>query len=84
MHYTQEDIAELNILLQFNLDTTMQGIKVHKKAGQEQIQAARRLYDKGLITQVDGGYLTDLGIHAAEHTQALVLMLSPHQQSIAS
>lgn len=35
------------------------------------ITAAEKLHTKGLITQVDGGYLTDLGRKAAEHTQAL-------------
>jgi uncharacterized protein (TIGR02647 family) len=37
----------------------------------------KRLHAKGLITQVDGGYLTDLGIKAAEHAQTLLLMLAP-------
>jgi len=33
------------------------------------------LHEKGLITQVDGGYLTDLGRKAAEHSQALTTIL---------
>ncbi len=40
--------------------------------------------DKGLVTAVDGGYLTDLGRKAAEHAQALILILAPHQHSMAS
>ena len=39
------------------------------------IAAAEKLHTKGLITQKDGGYLTDLGRKAAEHTQALGLIL---------
>jgi len=66
------------------LESSQQGIKVHSKANRDQIEAVQRLYDKGLVTQIDGGYLTDLGRKAAEHAQALVLMLAPHQHSIAS
>ncbi len=84
MHYTKEEIAELNILIYYSRDTTSQGIKVHSTADPEKIDAVQRLYDKGLITQKDGGYLTELGIKAAEHAQALVLMLAPHKHSIAS
>jgi uncharacterized protein (TIGR02647 family) len=84
MHYTEEQIAELNILIHYSLNTSNQGIKVHSTAAPEQIAAVQRLFDKGLVTQKDGGYLTDLGRIAAEHAQALILMLAPHKQSIAS
>ena len=40
------------------------------------VEAARRLYKKGLITQVDGGYLTDLGFEAMEHALKLLGILS--------
>jgi uncharacterized protein (TIGR02647 family) len=39
------------------------------------IDAAIRLYQKKLITQNDGGYLTDLGREAAEHADALLSIL---------
>ena len=84
MRYTQEQIAEMDILIHYNLESTQQGIKVHSKANKDQIEAVHRLYDKGLVTQIDGGYLTDLGRKAAEHAQALILILAPHHQSIAS
>ncbi len=84
MRYSQEQMDEIDILIHYNLDSTQQGIKVHSKANRDQIEAVQRLYDKGLVTQVDGGYLTDLGRKAAEHAQALILMLAPHHQSIAS
>jgi len=82
MQYTKEQIAEIDILIHYNLATTQQGIKVHSNANIEQVEAVQRLFDKGLVTQIDGGYLTDLGRKAAEHAQSLVLMLAPH--SIAS
>lgn len=84
MHYSEEQIAELNILIQYSLSTNTQGIKVHSNADPDNIEAVYRLYDKGLVTQKDGGYLTDLGRKAAEHAQSLILMLAPHKHSIAS
>jgi len=82
MHFSREQIAEIEILIHYNLETTQQGIKVHSSAGEDHVDAVRRLFEKGLVTQVDGGYLTDLGRSAAEHAQALILMLAP--QSTAS
>ncbi|VAW77588.1 DNA-binding protein inhibitor Id-2-related protein [hydrothermal vent metagenome] len=82
MHYTEEQLAELDILVHYSRDTTDHGIKVHSTADQEKIDAVKRLFDKGLITQKDGGYLTDLGRKAAEHAQALTLMLAPHNTAL--
>jgi uncharacterized protein (TIGR02647 family) len=84
MRFSQEQMAEMDILIHYNLDSTQQGIKVHSEANRNQIEAVQRLFDKGLVTQIDGGYLTELGRKAAEHAQALILMLAPHHQSIAS
>ncbi len=84
MHYSEEQIAELNILIYYSLDTNSQGIKVHSTADPKKIAAVQRLFDKGLVTHKDGGYLTELGKKAAEHAQALILMLAPHHHSIAS
>ena len=84
MQYTTDQMAELDILIFYSLDSTQQGLKIHSDAAEEKIDAVERLFDKGLVTQIDGGYLTDLGRKAAEHAQALILMLAPHQHSIAS
>ena len=84
MRYTDDQMAEMDILIRYNLQSTQQGIKVHSKANRDQINAVQRLFDKGLVTAVDGGYLTDLGRKAAEHAQALLLMLSEHEESMAS
>ena len=40
------------------------------------IAATERLHGKGLITQVDGGYLTSLGRDATEHAQAALTILT--------
>ena len=76
MSYTPELVAELEILALFNLANTKEGLKVHHTAAPSAIAAAQRLHDKGLTTLNDGGYLTSLGLDAAEHTQALLTILS--------
>ena len=76
MPYTQDIVDELNILIRYNLSTTQEGIKVHKKTAAPAIVAAtKRLYDKGLVSQEDGGYLTNLGHEAAEQAQMLIGLL---------
>ncbi|MGE6793638.1 TIGR02647 family protein [Pseudomonas guineae] len=76
MAFTSELIAELEILVLFNLGTTQEGIKVHHTATPSAIAAAIRLHDKGLISQADGGYLTSLGLDAAQHAQTLLTILN--------
>lgn len=76
MTYTQERLNELNVLMQFDLNSTQGGVKIHSSANPELIEAAERLYSKGMISQPDGGYLTNLGIETAEKVQALYLVLS--------
>lgn len=76
MNLSKELIEEMELLVLFNLDSAQAGLKVHQhSAALERIAAARRLFEKGLITQEDGGFLTMLGIDAAEHAQALVRIL---------
>jgi uncharacterized protein (TIGR02647 family) len=77
MPYTQDLVDEMNILVRYNLSTTLEGIKVHKTAAPEIIAATKRLYDKGLVTQEDGGYLTSLGHEAAEQAQTVLNLLNP-------
>lgn len=77
MSLTPEQIDELDILFLYNLSTTQEGIKVHKSADPRKIAAVKRLYDKGLVTQEDGGYLTDLGREAAEHAVHTLTILNP-------
>jgi uncharacterized protein (TIGR02647 family) len=79
MPFTSEFREELNILLQFSLDSTLQGIKIHGDAAPEIIAAAKRLHEKGLTTLVDGGYLSHEGIEAAEHAHAVVNILKGDQ-----
>jgi uncharacterized protein (TIGR02647 family) len=76
MPYTDQIIEEVNILARYNLDTSQEGIKVHSSAESDVIEATERLFNKGLVSQQDGGYLTSLGRDAAEHAQNLFFSLT--------
>jgi uncharacterized protein (TIGR02647 family) len=78
MSYTPENIAELNVLLQFTPATSLKGIKIHHTANPALVAAARRLHDRGFITLADGGYLTALGARASEQAHALYTMLNAY------
>ena len=60
-------VHELSLLAQFDVSDSQTGLKVHHDASPETVAAAQRLFDKGLVSQHDGGYLTKLGHEAAEH-----------------
>ena len=76
MTLSTEEIAEINLLAQFNLSNTHEGLKIHQQsAAPDVVAAAERLYQRGLITMDDGGYLTSLGLDAAEHAQNLLTIL---------
>jgi uncharacterized protein (TIGR02647 family) len=77
MQFTQDNLEELNMLVRYKLTTTLEGIKVHKTATPATIEATRRLFQKGLITLEDGGYLTTIGHEAAEHAHALLGLMNP-------
>ena len=76
MKYTADKMAELNLLLQFDISSSATGIKVHHEATKEMQTAVKRLFDKGLCTLPDGGYLTDEGIEVAEHADKILRVLS--------
>lgn len=71
MTYSPEMVEELNLLLKFPNKSLMQGIKVHGDAEPNMVAAAQRLFDKGITTLPDGGYLTDLGHDLFEHAQVV-------------
>ncbi|CAM2971178.1 TIGR02647 family protein [Vibrio mytili] len=76
MKFSAEHLAELNLLLQFDLSSAATGIKVHKDASEEAQLAVTRLYEKQLCTLPDGGYLTDEGIEVAEHAEKVLRVLT--------
>jgi uncharacterized protein (TIGR02647 family) len=69
-------IAEMQVLRMFDTSTSQSGLKVHSDAEPEIISATRRLHEKQLISQVDGGYLTPLGYECSVHLQQLLQILN--------
>ncbi len=76
MIFTPDLVAELEILARYDLSTLGEGIKVHKTADPSVIAATQRLFDKGLISLSDGGYLTSLGLSVAEHLQTMLTIMN--------
>ena len=76
MSYSPQNIAELDVLMLFSSLSGLEGVKIHKTAEASMIAAAQHLYQGGFITQVDGGYLTPLGVQAAEHAHSQFTMLT--------
>ncbi|MEO9944224.1 MAG: TIGR02647 family protein [Paraglaciecola sp.] len=76
MTFTPDMASELTLLLKFPNKSLMQGIKIHHDAKPEVVSAAQRLFEKGIVTQPDGGYLTDLGHDLFEHAQVLGLAMT--------
>lgn len=69
-------VAEMELLLKFDLSSARVGLKIHSNADSEVIAAAKRLYHKELVEHEDGGFLTTLGHEAAEHLQAVRQILT--------
>jgi uncharacterized protein (TIGR02647 family) len=76
MLLSDETVSEIRFLSLFNLASHQEGVKVHGNADPQLIAAAKRLFDKGLVTQADGGYLSDLGVEVAEYAQKMLIILN--------
>lgn len=77
MLFNADSMEELNLLLQFDDSSMRNGIKVHSTARDAVITACRNLHAKGLISQQDGGYLTDEGLEALAHVQVVAGLMRP-------
>jgi uncharacterized protein (TIGR02647 family) len=75
--FNNEQLDEIHCLNLFDLKNTQVGLKVHNTAKPESIAAMKRLYEKGLVSEDDGGYLTAPGQEAAELAQSLLVILRP-------
>lgn len=71
MPFTKELTEELNLILKFPHKSQLQGLKIHHDADPSTVAAAQRLFDKGIVSQPDGGYLTNLGHDLAEHATVI-------------
>ena len=74
-NYSDTFIEEIKLLAKFPEDSQLAGIKIHKEAAASVIQAAQSLFDKGLASQPDGGYLTDSGLEIAAHLNHVLVAL---------
>ncbi len=75
IYLTPNLVSELNFLARYDLDTQQEGFKIHHEADPALKEAVQRLFDKNLVTQADGGYLTALGREVAEHIQGALTIL---------
>ena len=75
-NYSDTLFEEMKLLAKFPTKSHLEGIKVHNEAGPAVLNAAKSLFDKGLISQEDGGYLTDSGIETANHLHSVLAPLS--------
>nr|WP_184035379.1 TIGR02647 family protein [Chitinivorax tropicus] len=66
---------ELELLARFSLASRLQGIKLGAEAQDSLVSAAQRLHQKGLISEPDGGYLTEEGFQLAESLQRVLAVL---------
>ena len=76
MPISPETVTEMQVLRMFDTTTSQSGLKVHSDAAPDIIAATHRLFEKQLITQVDGGYLTPLGYESSVHLQQLLQILN--------
>src|SRR5690554_8233329 len=58
MTLTADDVADINLLTQFNLANTHEGLKIHQGiAAREMVAPAARRFKRGLLTMRDAGIL---------------------------
>ena len=75
MKLSQDHIDELELIALFPSDSIQEGLKIHSSAAPQRIAAAQRLFNKGLISQQDGGYLTASGLQAQQQLLSLSSLL---------
>ncbi|MFC3914404.1 TIGR02647 family protein [Pseudaeromonas sharmana] len=68
---------DLRLLSLFDLNNLEKGIKLHRDSEPELQAAAVRLFQNGVITAEDGGYLTPFGVNLLEHLDHLLTALVP-------
>ncbi|MCP4323141.1 MAG: TIGR02647 family protein [Psychromonas sp.] len=74
-NYSDTLFEEMKLLAKFPTQSQLEGIKIHNDATEAVISAAKALFDKGLISQNDGGYLTDSGIETVDHLHRVLATL---------
>ena len=75
-NYPTAVFEEIKLLARFPEKSQLEGIKIHQDADPVFLASAKSLFDKGLISQPDGGYLTDSGLEAVHHLHHILAALS--------
>ncbi|MGL5812496.1 TIGR02647 family protein [Aeromonas sp.] len=75
---SEDFVNELKILACFDPANMSQGIKLRSDLSPALSLAAERLHSQGMISAVDGGYLTPFGMTMLEHLQHLLVALKPN------
>ena len=70
--YPDSLFEDIKLLAKFPEESHIEGLKVHNDADPAMISSAKSLFNKGLTTQDDGGYLTDSGREMAEHLHTVL------------
>lgn len=70
--YPDSLFDDIKLLAKFPEESHIEGLKVHNDADPAMISSAQSLFNKGLTTQDDGGYLTDSGREMAEHLHTVL------------
>ncbi|MFT5888293.1 MAG: hypothetical protein ACI9BO_001111 [Zhongshania sp.] len=83
MPLSKDILDEIRVLTQFNPASALEGIKVHHTADASTIAATKRLYGKDLISQADGGYLTNGGVEVIRHLDSLLTVLQCKESETA-
>ena len=81
MHLDPELIEELTLLRRFGMGGPV-AMDVHDNPDPAVVAAAVRMHEKGLITEPDGGALTDAGREAVGHMNQLFNLLDPPLEPI--
>jgi len=74
-NYSDTLFDEMKLLAKFPTHSQLEGIKIHHDAAPAVINAAKSLFDKGLTSLPDGGYLTDSGIETVDHLHRVLATL---------
>jgi uncharacterized protein (TIGR02647 family) len=82
MHIDPELIEELSLLKRFSQNSSADEINIPATGDPAVVAAAQRLFEKGIVSDSDGGHLTDSGREAVEHMNRLFNQLSPPLEPI--
>ena len=82
MYIDQDIVDELNLLTRFSRSSALDSFDIPEDAKSSVKSAAHRLFQKGIITRKDGGYLTERGSQAAECVNQLESYLGPDLEPI--